>query len=129
MIKKKSSKKKSDQELMLEVERQREMEKAVNDMMDSMIEAANLDRVAYNSKQPAIRKLMLSKKLYESLKNLEFQSLFLQKGGCNNLAQWMDTYDDGSFPNINLVMGVLECLDTLNLEEDNIKDENIYNTI
>ena len=41
----------------------------------------------------------------------------------------MDTYDDGSFPNINLMMGVLECLDTLNLEEDNIKDENIYNTI
>lgn len=50
-----------------------------------------------------MRKLLLSKKLYNSLKNLEFQSRFLDASGLDRVADWLQAIDEGVYPNITLV--------------------------
>ena len=98
-------------------------------MLDDMAAAAEKDKVAFKANRPALNKLLLSKQLQENLKNLEFQEKFLYKGGCDYIAEWLDTMEDGTYPNINLVQGLLECLDRLNISNEILKDSDILKVI
>jgi len=76
-----------------------------------------------------MQKLILSKKLYATLKNVDYQEMFISRGGCERFAQWIDFSDDRQPPNINLLQGVIECLDSLSIDEDMIRDSTILDVI
>ena len=76
-----------------------------------------------------MQKLILSKKLYAALKKVDFQERFISGGGCERFAQWIDFSDDRQPPNINLLQGVIECLDGLSIDEDMIRDSTIFDVI
>lgn len=76
-----------------------------------------------------MQKLILSKRLYAQLKNVDFQENFISRGGLEKFALWIDVSEDGQPPNINLLQGVIECLDSLNIDEDNIRDSRIFDVI
>lgn len=94
-----------------------------------MINAAEMDRIAYARKQPAVNKLLLSKRLYEDLKKINIRDKFLSKGGCDNLAEWLDHMEDGTFPNINLTRGLLDCIDGLDVNADQIRDSTLIKVL
>ena len=127
--KRSSSKKITPEEQGKEDERLRNLEISVDQMLDDMAAAAEKDKVAFKANRPALNKLLLSKQLQENLKNLEFQEKFLYKGGCDYIAEWLDTMEDGTYPNINLVQGLLECLDRLNISNEILKDSDILKVI
>ncbi len=41
------------------------------------------------------------------------------------LADWIDLMPDGTFPNINLVEGVLNCIDSLQMDTDYLEGTNL----
>jgi hypothetical protein len=98
-------------------------------MVDKMDEACDKDVTAYNAKQPAIHKLLLSKQFYSQIKNLDFQTLFMENGGLDTLANWMKAIDDEVYPNITLVTGLLDCLSGLPISNENLIGSPIYNIV
>jgi hypothetical protein len=44
-------------------------------------------------------------------------------------ALWLDPMSDGTFPNINLIMGVLECINNLNVKIELDEDSSLYRII
>jgi hypothetical protein len=76
-----------------------------------------------------MQKLILAKTLYASLKNVAYQEYFISSGGCERLARWIDFSEDGQPPNINLLQGVIECLDSMSIDEDSIRDSSILDVI
>ena len=59
--------------------------------------------------------------MYAALKKQTLQQIFLDEKGCEDLADWIDMMPDGTFPNINLVEGVLNCIDGLTIETDHLE--------
>jgi len=58
----------------------------------------------------------MAKEVYENLRKLNVQENFLEMGGCHVLAKWLDVLPDGTFPNFNLVNGLLNCIQTLKID-------------
>lgn len=50
---------------------------------------------------------------------------FLEKGGCQVLADWIDLMPDGTFPNQNFVEGVLQCIDSLQVDAGHLEDSRL----
>ena len=42
------------------------------------------------------------------------------------MAEWLDKMDDETFPNLTIIMGVLKCLDSMNIDKENIESSQIY---
>jgi len=58
----------------------------------------------------------MAKEVYENLRKLNVQENFLEMGGCQILVKWLDVLPDGTFPNFNLVNGLLNCIQTLKID-------------
>lgn len=78
-----------------------------------MTQAVQTDRDCNKEGKPAIRRLLLANEVYSTLKKINVQQIFLEQKGCKVLAEWLDLMPDKTFPNINLVEGVLNCIDSL----------------
>lgn len=50
------------------------------------------------------------------------QERFLDLGGCDYLAAWIDRMPDGTFPNSQVVEGIMHCLECLPINADNLSD-------
>jgi hypothetical protein len=55
--------------------------------------------------------------VYEALRKIPVQEKFLDLGGLRILADWLDMLPDGTFPNYNLVEGLLNCISSLRIED------------
>jgi hypothetical protein len=80
-----------------------------------MHEAVVADRLSNQQGKPALKRLMMANEVYSQLKKLGVQQNFLDNKGCQVLADWLDLMPDGTFPNSNLVEGVLNCIDSLQM--------------
>jgi hypothetical protein len=67
--------------------------------------------------RPALQKLLMLKEVSETLRKLSLQEKFLELGGCRVLANWLDLLPDGSYPNYNLSLGILNCIASLKFTE------------
>lgn len=56
---------------------------------------------------------------------MQIQKRFLEKGGCQVLADWIDLMPDGTFPNQNFVEGVLQCIDSLQVDTNDLEDSRL----
>ena len=99
---------------------QDDFDKEVDDLIRRMREAYELDREANKARKPAIKRLLMAPEVYKTIRKLSIQEEFGQEG-IETLAEWIDVMPDGTFPNYNLVKGVLECLDFLPIDSG-VKD-------
>ena len=53
------------------------------------------------------------------------QEYFLEHAGLDVFAKWLDPLPDGTYPNQNLVQGVLNCLDSMRIAETFIENSEI----
>ncbi|CDW85673.1 protein iws1 homolog [Stylonychia lemnae] len=93
---------------------------SVDNLLRKMQEAVDKDREANRNKKPAISRLVIAQQCYNQLRKMPIQEKFLDQGGCKILADWLDMMPDGTFPNVNLVEGMLNCIDGLRLEVDHL---------
>ena len=99
-----------------------------------MHQAWTRDIEAISNQRPAINKLLVARNLYQDLKPLEVREKFLELGGLDAFAMWLDVMvsEDGSerqYPNINIVQGVLEYLRDLPVDYTQIKECKIYSAL
>lgn len=92
------------------------------------------DIEAISSQRPAVNKLLVARHLYQDLKPLEVRDKFLELGGLDAFAMWLDVMvsEDGTerqYPNINIVQGVLEYLRDLPVDYSQIKECKIYSAL
>jgi hypothetical protein len=70
--------------------------------MREMADAAEKDRIAIENKRPAVHKLLMARKVYDTLKKMPIQEKFIEDGGLSYLEDWLRPLNDEVFPNINL---------------------------
>lgn len=79
-----------------------------------MYKAYDNDRQANVEGRPAIQKLILSQEVYALLRKSTVQEEFITGDrGHDVLAKWLEVMPDGTFPSVNLVKGLLECINSL----------------
>jgi transcription factor SPN1 len=93
-----------------------------------MEDAVDLDRESNKQGKPAIRRLLMANEVYSTLRKLNIQEEFAEKG-CDILAEWLDMMPDGTFPSYNLVKGVLECIDTLSIDKQTLENSKLVKII
>lgn len=71
----------------------------------------------------------MSQEVFKEVKKLNFQDKFLESGGCQVFADWINQMPDGTFPNINLVEGVLKCIDSLRVDIQHLEDSDIAKVV
>ena len=83
-----------------------------------MFQAYELDKKANVEGKPAIQKLIMANEVYSSLRKAAVQEEFMTGDrGHEVLAKWLEVMPDGTFPGYNLVKGLMECINSLQVDE------------
>ena len=91
-----------------------------------MYKAWEDDRQANLDGKPAIRKLILAPEVYTMLRKSSIQEEFLSGDRGNEiLGKWLDVLPDGSFPSVNLVKPLLECINGLAIHDNLIENSEL----
>lgn len=96
------------------VEGDNDADRVATDLIERMYKAYDNDRQANVEGRPAIQKLILSQEVYALLRKSTVQEEFITGDrGHDVLAKWLEVMPDGTFPSVNLVKGLLECINSL----------------
>ena len=93
-----------------------EREKAATALIIQMKTAVAEDNEANSNRKPALKKLLLLEEVTKSLRRIPIQEHFIERGGCNALADWLYPLPDGTYPNVKVVQEILQVIDTLHIE-------------
>jgi len=52
----------------------------------------------------------------KELRRIPIQENFIEKGGCEALANWLYPLPDGTFPNVKVVQEILQVVETMHIE-------------
>ena len=98
---------------------------AVEVILLKMTSCMDQDAQSLYEGKPAIEKLTYTKQLFQELRNLETQKAFLERQGCDMLAQWISKNQNGHYPCINVIEDTLKLLNTLPINDDHLWDSKI----
>lgn len=97
--------------------------------MEIMQKAHDLDKEAFAKKQPAFNKLLKSKDVFDKLKKQNVQEEFISNNGLLYFAMWLDKMDENTYPNINLMKKIFDCINQLNVDADQIEGSELYEVL
>eukprot|EP00347_Sterkiella_histriomuscorum_P013105 403365998 len=97
----------------------------VDQLIRKMKCAIEQDKLACINKAPAVFRLQASKECYNLIHKLPVQEKFLEQNGSLYIAQWLDIMPNGHFPNVNLVEGMLKCIDGIRFDEEHLLESNL----
>ena len=89
------------------------IEQVIKILGDEMEQALISDRKSNKEKQPAFERLKLLSKIEITLGKLNLQEEYLEKEGCQRLADWLKPMPDNTYPNKKIVLTILNCIDRL----------------
>jgi len=115
---KKKKKTKEDDEDDLEKNQVIDME--VDQIINEMATAAQNDRDSMAKGEIAIAKITLLPKIRREMKKMVYHEPFITKKGLQVLAQWIERHEDGTFPCINILEGILDICDELPVSKDDL---------
>ena len=72
-----------------------------------MRQAVEKDNASNTKSLPALEKLLLLEKVTKELRRIPIQETFIEKGGCEALADWLYPLPDGTYPNVRVVNEIL----------------------
>jgi hypothetical protein len=99
-------------------------------LVENMIEAVLEDHKTIQSKRgPALHRIMLLKEMDQMLRKRNIQMEFLQLGGLEILANWIDQNPDGSFPLPQVVESVFQILDHFPMTSECIEQSSIAKVV
>ncbi len=101
------------------------MEVDVDILIETMNKATDKDIEANKNKKPALAKMMASKDVFQQLRKQLLQERFLDKGGCQQFAEWLSPLPDGTLPNNNLIKNILSCIDSLMIETGHLEGNHL----
>jgi hypothetical protein len=98
------------------------IEKTVKNLGDEMESALINDRAANEKKRPAFERLKMLNTIEITLSKINLHEEFLEKEGCQRLADWLKPLPDNTYPNQKIVHIILSCIDRLPVSQDHLKD-------
>ena len=102
---------------------------AAKDVLEKMLDAYDRDIESNKQGKPGLMKLMISNEIFTNLRKKDLQELFLDRGGLSAFSKWLSRLPDGTFPNYNLVEGVLYCLDGIKMNENSLENSDLLDVI
>lgn len=88
-----------------------------------MPEILKEDYEANKQGKPAFRRFKLLKQIDTIMRNGNTHSVFIDKGGLMNFSSWLKPMPDGSYPNQKIVLTILQCLDLIDIHEEDQGDQ------
>lgn len=90
-----------------------------------MKEAMDMDAQSIRKGEPALEKLKYSKTLISSLRNIKIQKIFIFKGGCNYLSEWIQKNKEGFYPCNNIIEDALDLIKLMNIEAGSLVESQL----
>lgn len=87
-----------------------------------MKSALEEDCEANKLKKPAFKRLKMLKQIDSHMRNTNMHSIFIDKGGLKFFNAWLSQMPDGSYPNQKVVATILQCLDLIDVNDED-RDE------
>ncbi len=112
--------KKSKEEAGDDVEQQHKIDEQVGELIQEIMIAAENDRESKAEGKLAIEKLKLLPKIRTELKKSHFHEPFLNKNGLEALYLWIQRHEDGTYPSLDILEGVIDICDELPITTDNL---------
>jgi transcription factor SPN1 len=102
-----------------------EMDKMASELREQMLDAAEQDITLRESSKPAIKKLALLPKVIGSMTRKDIQESLLDGGILAAVKVWLEPYEDGSLPLLDIRTNLLESLDTMPIEKHHLKESGL----
>ena len=93
------------------------------ELANKMAKAVEDDNANNVKKLPALKKYLLVEEVSRQLRRSAISQMFLEKGGCGLLGQWLEPLPDGTFPNLTVVQEILTTIDLLNIGPDELQSD------
>eukprot|EP01022_Parablepharisma_sp_SALTPOND_P000855 TRINITY_DN105149_c4_g1_i1.p2 TRINITY_DN105149_c4_g1~~TRINITY_DN105149_c4_g1_i1.p2 ORF type:complete len:464 (+),score=66.26 TRINITY_DN105149_c4_g1_i1:119-1393(+) len=103
-----------------DLERQQRIDEQVDRLVSKIFKAAQSDRENKAEGNIAMEKLKLLPEIKSELKKVHYHEPFLSKGGLEALSLWVQRHEDGSYPCLAILEGVIDICDELPITTDNL---------
>lgn len=101
------------------------IEQVVKSICEDMYNALDSDHKSNKDKKPAFLRLKMLNRIEQTLGKINLHEEFLEKEGCQRLADWLKPLPDDTYPNQKIVMTILNCIDRLPITQDHLRDTDI----
>ena len=71
--------------------------------------------------EPALAKLLILDEICRELRKLPVQDKFVEVGGTQMLARWLEPLPDTTYPNAQIVKEILQTISILNIDADHLQ--------
>ena len=115
---KKTKKAKLDQENDLEL--QQKTDEQVDRLINEMVATAQKDKEFKAEGKTAMEKLKSLPRIKSELKKIHYHEPFLSKNGLEALFLWIQRHEDGSYPCLDILEGIIDICDELPITTDNL---------
>jgi hypothetical protein len=97
-------------------------EKVIDTLLRDMKQALEEDYESNKNKKPAFKRLKLLKTIDSHMRNTNLHGMFIDKEGLKYFNAWLSQMPDGSYPNQKIVATILQCLDLIEVNDED-RDE------
>lgn len=94
-------------------------------LRQKMIEAAEKDIVSHENQQPCLEKFHMLPTVTEALLRKEMEEFLLDNGILDAIRIWLEPFDDGTLPSVDLKLSLLNSLSSLNIDTDHLRESGI----
>jgi transcription factor SPN1 len=93
-----------------------ERQQAAHDLITLMLDVVEQDNASNAKRKPALQKLLNLEHVTKELRRIPIQEYFIEKGGCEALANWLYPLPDGTFPSVKVVQEIMSVIETLHID-------------
>ena len=90
-----------------------------------MHECVESDNKNNSLRKPALQKLLNLDHVTKELRRIPIQNSFIEKAGCDALANWLYPLPDGTFPNVKVVTEILSVIETMSIEMNFLEESKL----
>ena len=81
-----------------------------------MLDVVEADNASNAKRKPALEKLKNLQHVTKELRRIPIQEFFIEKGGCEALANWLYPLPDRTFPSVKVVQEIMQVIETLHID-------------
>lgn len=82
-----------------------------------MIQALADDQESNKNRKPAFKRFQILSRIENALRNQKCQESFLDKDGCEILADWLQQLPDYTYPNPKIVLSILGIVERMDISD------------
>lgn len=98
-------------------------------LRQQMLAAAEKDISSHDNNEPCLEKFQLLPNVVQSLQRKDMEELMLDNGILDAMRLWLEPFDDGTLPSVDLKLTLLDLLATMDIDTDHLRESGIGRVI